>query len=299
MKESNIFKKARETQSKYQEFITPFALREFIKRELGDVKNKIIFDPCLGSGQLLYDLECKKKIGCEIQEKACECARENGIDEVYNQDYIFFDDSQITYDVVITNYPFSLTPSEEQKKEIEEKENIKKFTGKLDRVFIKKSFLNAQKGYYLAFPGILYRREEKEFREWIIENNYLESVYFLEKTNFENTNITILLLILSKEKKDNKVKLKRYKEYEEKQSEETTEEELIKNNFTISLPEIKENEEIDINKVNTELYQKHLNNFFTFLKKELELKDLLGDVFCGIPKREEIIKDLQERIKEL
>lgn len=302
MKESNIFQERQEEQKKYQEYITPNKLREFLSFEVGDVKDKIIFDPCVGSGQLLFNIEAKEKIGVEIQEKAAKLARENNI-KVFNQDYIFFDDSQIKYDVVITNYPFSLKPSKEQKKYLESQKEYKKFMGKLDRVFIKKSFQNAKKGFYLSFPGILYRREELEFRKWLIENNYLEGVYFLNNLDFENTNIAISLLILNKEKKNEKIKLKTFDNYQEVQSEEKTNQDFINNNFTISISPLEtKKEEIDIKKFNRELYQKEKDNYFNFIFKETEIKEMLNETpfpLVGFPNREEIIKDINERLRLL
>lgn len=39
----------------FAEFITPIPLREFLKKEVGDCKDKTIFDCAVGSGQLLYN----------------------------------------------------------------------------------------------------------------------------------------------------------------------------------------------------------------------------------------------------
>ncbi len=189
---------------KNAEFITPEVLRKWIAVKIGRVNT--VFDCSVGSGQLLQFIECDKKLGNDINERAIEFARSNGI-ECTLQDYITYDDTNITYDVAISNYPFSLKPTSEQAEHIRFNypflcNNQGKFVGVLDSVFISKSFLKASKGFYLAFPGITYRRQEFPFRKWLLDNRFIKSVGLLNNCGFKDTNISLLFLELDKGPQD-------------------------------------------------------------------------------------------------
>lgn len=195
----------RKQAKKNAEFITPQKLRDYLKEEVGDVKDKIIFDCSIGSGQLLYGIDAKYKIGVDIQDRKEVCLK-NGINEFYQNDYILFDDRNINYDICISNYPFSLRATDEQETYLKNYYGTKKINKTLDEHFIIKSFNKAkEKGFYLCFPGIAYRRTEKGFRINIIDNNYVEKAILLENCNFEATTINIWYLKLNKNKQDNNV----------------------------------------------------------------------------------------------
>ncbi len=57
----------------------------------------------------------------------------------------------------------------------------------------------------VCFPGIFYRGgAEKKIREYLIDNNYVESVISLAPNLFFGTSISVNILVLSKHKTDNK-----------------------------------------------------------------------------------------------
>jgi len=77
-------------------------------------KEDVVLDFGCGGGFLLKNLDCKKRIGVEINPSAAETARHNGI-EVYNQVDDVFDNS---VDIIISNNALEHThyPLDELKK---------------------------------------------------------------------------------------------------------------------------------------------------------------------------------------
>jgi len=189
------------------EFITPLKLREFIASKVkGDNLN--ILDISVGSGQLLFCLKDRINhlIGYDVNTEALNTAKLNFKEQItiYNEDYILASD--IKSDICISNYPFSLKPTKEQKEAILSHSFLKTFfvgkkdvTGLLDFIFILKSFNNVKEAFYLCFPGIAYRKNELNFRKYLIENNYIACYGMLNNCKFTHTSIPILYLHLKKE----------------------------------------------------------------------------------------------------
>lgn len=58
----------------------------------------------------------------------------------------------------------------------------------------------------IEFPGVLYRGgAEQKIRKYLIENNYIDTVIQLQSNMFFGTNIATCIIVLKKNKKDNKV----------------------------------------------------------------------------------------------
>lgn len=270
MKEYNIL----DEKKKLAQFITPIPLREFIKKEAG-VCN-VVFDCSVGSGQLIYELEASRKVGTDIDENAVIVAVQNGIDAIVC-DYIT-SDFDCLYDTAISNYPFSLKATSEQAECLEKDGFFKmflnkqgKFTGVLDFVFILKSFLKAQRGFYLCFPGIAYRGAEKKYREYLVKNKYVEKIALITNAGFEDTKIPILYLKLSK-KENTEVLISEIDIVENSITEKTVSySEIIKNDYNFStscyIEKKIEKEKIDILLVESETTK----NFESFVKNSLEL----------------------------
>ena len=198
------------------EFITPIKLREFIanKIKLDGHNNSCILDPAIGSGQLLANVHDRatKIYGFDIVEKLKEPLTHNFKDKIEYQckDFITANFNNLV-DIAVSNYPFSLKPTQEQIDYILQDNFLsqfydKKVTGVLDFIFILKSFALAQHGYYLCFPSIGYRQTEAKFRKYIIDNNYLEEYGIISNCKFEHTTISILFIKLSKHKTNKQVK---------------------------------------------------------------------------------------------
>lgn len=208
---------------KRAEYITPESMREFLKNKVAGSELTIL-EPAIGSGQLLFNLkeQIKEIDGFDVSSSALELARKNFSNiNAYNEDFITKPLTK-TYDLAIANYPFSLRPTEAQKEYIANDNFLKQFfikkqnndnlfndvivkvkpddvKGKLDFIFILKSFFYAREGLYFCFPGIGYRNEEEKFRKYLIENKYIKEFGMLHNCNFDHTSISILFLHLTKE----------------------------------------------------------------------------------------------------
>jgi hypothetical protein len=208
MKELDTHKKAKQL----AEFITPKKLREFLSTKVTKKHLKVL-EPAIGSGQLIFEIidKIENITGFDVNSELIEILKENFGDKLNfnNNDFI---KSEIAehFDLAISNYPFSLTPSEEQKQSILKDPFLSQFysgkvTGKLDIIFILKSFNVSDEGLYLCFPGIGYRDTETKFREYIIKNKFLVEFGLLENCKFEHTTISILFIHLNKNNQNKSV----------------------------------------------------------------------------------------------
>jgi hypothetical protein len=209
---------------KNAEYITPPALRQFLASKINK-DNITVLEPAIGSGQLLFALSEKISLidGYDINENALHTAKQNFGNKIniYNDDFIVCNIDK-TYDYAIANYPFSLKATDEQKLFIandrylsqfftqsnkKQKENllglhpstdISNIKGRLDFIFILKSFQYATEGLYFCYPGIGYRSEEEKFRKYLIENKFIKEYGIINNCKFEHTAIPILFLHLTK-----------------------------------------------------------------------------------------------------
>ena len=198
MKEHNNRKKA----NKFAEYITGSELRKYtaekVKKYCGD--NPSVFDGAAGSGQLEQFIQPSVFTAVEIQNEACEVLQENYPSaNVINND--FFVHTEIEqYDAIVMNPPFSLQfkeQSEEAKTEIQKLFPWKK-SGKVDDIFMLKSLQYSKRyGFYIMFPGIAYRSLELKMRELI--GNQLLELNTIENA-FEDTPISVIFIIIDKEK---------------------------------------------------------------------------------------------------
>ena len=139
----------------------------------------------------------------------------------------------------------------------------------------------------VVFPGIFYRGgTERKIRKYLVDNNFIEVIIALPSNLFYNTTVEVNILILSKNKKDTKVqfinankeefykkttknnillsehierivKIFREKEDIEYIARSVRKDEIVKNNYDLSINfyiETEEkNEEIDINELNAQI----------------------------------------------
>lgn len=252
MEEIDIRKKAKRN----AEFITPNQLRIFLsKKVMGE--NLTVLEPAIGSGQLIFNIldKCKYIHGFDINIESVNASIDNlkGIDTfIENTDFITCN-TWLNYDIAISNYPFSLIPNEEQKKYILNDPFLSSFydgkvTGKLDIIFILKSFHISSEGIYLCFPGIGYRGTERYFREYLVNNKFIKEYGLIENCKFEHTNIPILFLHLTKTPND---KTKSF--YLDLKTNEIIEEEVKEwdDQFTFYIPRKEQDKEV-INTVELE-----------------------------------------------
>lgn len=216
------------------EFFTPQTVSKLLARLVMEGKKNInkVYDPTCGSGSLL--LQMKKQFdehiidegffGQEINMTNFNLARMNMF--LHNVNYNNFSikrgDTLINplhkeekpFDAIVSNPPYSI-------KWIGDKDptliNDERFApaGKLapksyaDYAFIMHSlFYLSSKGRaaIVCFPGIFYRKgAEKTIRQYLIDNNFIDCVIQLPENLFFGTSIATCILVMAKNKTENKV----------------------------------------------------------------------------------------------
>jgi len=295
------------------EFFTPQSVSKLIAKLALHNQDKVnkIYDPACGSGSLL--LQAKKQFdehiieegffGQEINHTTYNLARMNMF--LHNINYDKFDiklgdtltnpkhDSFKPFDAIVSNPPYSIKWIGNDDPTLINDERFAPAgvlapKSKADFAFIlhSLSYLSAKgRAAIVTFPGIFYRGgAEKKIREYLIENNFIETIISLAPNLFFGTSIAVNILVLSKSKQDTKVQfidasnlfkkatnnniledehiekiLKVFATKEEIKhfSKNTTVEEIRENDYNLSVSSFVEpkdtREKIDINKVNQEL----------------------------------------------
>ncbi|QEY26028.1 type I restriction-modification system subunit M [Neisseria zalophi] len=211
------------------EFFTPQNVSKLIARLATHGQQKInkIYDPAAGSGSLL--LQAKKQFdehlieegfyGQEINHTTYNLARMNMF--LHNINYDKFEialgDTLLTpqfqeqkpFDAIVSNPPYSLKWIGSDNPTLI---NDDRFApagvlapkSKADFAFIMHSlsYLSAKgRAAIVAFPGIFYRGgAEQKIRQYLIDNNYIETVIALAPNLFFGTSIAVNIVVLSKHK---------------------------------------------------------------------------------------------------
>lgn len=260
----------RKIADKLAEYITGESLRRYVadkvKTYVGD--HPTIFDGAVGSGQLEQYIQPSYLYGVEIQEASCKTCRENFPKSTISCQSFFTYDDEIVADAVVMNPPFSLKFKdlpEEDRMQIQDEFPWKK-SGVVDDIFLLKSLRFTKRfAFHIMFPGPSYRKTEQMMRE-LIGNQLVE----LNQINnaFEDTQISVMFLVIDKEKTDKTCKRELY-------DCKTGCQLLVDNQWTISgdfweLPRLQEEKEvIDIDAVNSELDELALTHLENHLKSQL------------------------------
>jgi len=215
------------------EFFTPQQVSKLIAKLAINDQQKVnkIYDPACGSGSLL--LQAKKQFdehiiedgffGQEINHTTYNLARMNMF--LHNINYDKFDiklgdtlidpkhNDQKPFDAIVSNPPYSIKWIGTADPTLI---NDDRFApagvlppkSKADFAFIlhSLSYLSAKgRAAIVTFPGIFYRGgAEKKIREYLIDNNYIETIISLAPNLFYGTSIAVNILVLSKHKPDTK-----------------------------------------------------------------------------------------------
>ncbi len=169
-----------------------------------DVKE--VYDPTCGVGGLLkYFNDEVKKYGEEINADMCAIAATIPNSNIINTDTLkepkFLDKK---FEAIVANYPFSI------KWEPKEDERFKDLPclpppSYADYAFIFHIlYLLKDDGIasVLCFNGILYRKnKEKNLREYLVKNNFIDSIKAIKAKSFEDTNIPTTLIVFKKNRK--------------------------------------------------------------------------------------------------
>ena len=269
----------REISKKLAEYITGEELRKYVARKVKqylNIENPTVFDGAVGSGQLEQFVNPAILYGVDVQENSINSARQNFQNtELEIKSFFEYEKENLFVDCIIMNPPFSIKfkdLSVIEQKNIQKEFEWKK-SGVVDDIFVLKSLKYTKRyGFYILFPGVGYRRTEETFRK-IIGNNLAE----LNRIDnaFTDTTISVLFIVVDKEKTNNKV----FREiYDCKLDKQIFEDEWILEAecFWQQPQEERKVEGIDINALNNQTSELWING----VKKNLEL-----DVFlvkeCG------------------
>ena len=297
------------------EFFTPQCVSKLIARLAlyGQDKVNKIYDPAAGSGSLL--LQAKKQFdehiieegffGQEINHTTYNLARMNMF--LHNINYDKFDialgntlmnpqfGDDKPFDAIVSNPPYSVKwiGSDDPTLINDERfapAGVLAPKSKADFAFILHalSYLSAKgRAAIVSFPGIFYRGgAEQKIRQYLVDNNYVETVIALAPNLFFGTSIAVNILVLSKHKTDTKtqfidasslfksatnnnilepehieqiLKLFANKEDVPHLAKSVSFEEIVKNEYNLAVSSYVEQEDtrevIDIDKLNAEIKQ--------------------------------------------
>ena len=215
------------------EFFTPQTVSKLLARLVMVGKDKInkVYDPTCGSGSLL--LQMKKQyedhiledgfFGQEINMTNYNLARMNMF--LHNINYNNFDIKQgdtllnpqhleeKPFDAIVSNPPYSVKWVGDGDPTLINDDRFAP-AGKLapkskaDFAFIMHSLnhlSNKGRAAIVCFPGIFYRGgAEKTIRQYLVDNNFVEAVIALPDNLFFGTSIATTILVLAKNKLENK-----------------------------------------------------------------------------------------------
>ncbi len=215
------------------EFFTPQTVSKLLSRLVMDGKANVnkVYDPTCGSGSLL--LQMKKQFdehiieegffGQEINMTNYNLARMNMF--LHNINYNNFDikrgDTLLNpqhleekpFDAIVSNPPYSVKWVGDGEPTLINDDRFAP-AGKLapkskaDFAFIMHSLnhlSNKGRAAIVCFPGIFYRGgAEKTIRQYLVDNNFVEAVISLPDNLFFGTSIATTILVLAKNKLENK-----------------------------------------------------------------------------------------------
>ncbi|QEH45568.1 type I restriction-modification system subunit M [Aggregatibacter actinomycetemcomitans] len=213
------------------EFFTPQSVSKLIAKLALHGQDKVnkIYDPAAGSGSLL--LQAKKQFdehiiedgffGQEINHTTYNLARMNMF--LHNINYDKFDialgntllkpqfGDYKPFDAIVSNPPYSVKwiGSDDPTLINDERfapAGVLAPKSKADFAFILHalSYLSAKgRAAIVSFPGIFYRGgAEQKIRQYLVDNNFVETVIALAPNLFFGTSIAVNILVLSKHKTD-------------------------------------------------------------------------------------------------
>lgn len=316
------------------EFFTPQTVSKLLARLVMDGKKNInkVYDPTCGSGSLL--LQMKKQFdqniidegffGQEINMTNFNLARMNMF--LHNVNYNNFSikrgdtllnplhNDEKPFDAIVSNPPYSI-------KWIGDKDptliNDERFApaGKLapksyaDYAFIMHSlsYLSSKgRAAIVCFPGIFYRRgAEKTIRKYLIDNNFIDCVIQLPENLFFGTSIATCILVMAKNKTENKILfIDASKEFKKETNNNILEEKNIKN-IVEEFRDRKEKEYFSRYVDRTEIEENDYNlSVSTYVEKEdtrekIDIKVLNKEIEKNVKKINELRASIDEIVREL
>ena len=289
-------------------FYTDEKLAKMLADELSkspfDIKE--VYDPTCGAGNLLAVFSVDVvKYGQEINPEQAEVARQRR-----NNAHIATGDTLVNpaftdrkFRHIVANYPFSIKWQPAPDPRWNNAPTLPP-PSKADYAFILHILsMLAVDGVAvtLNFPGILYRgAREGKIREWLIRQNLIDSVTWIEGGYFEDTNVATALIVFKKNRTNTSIKFADH----EKQLEYTaTFDEVEANGFTLSPSTyiIVEEEKKEIDPIAIEMTARaevlrQLNAQLGLSKHSIELHTMLG--LPPLPPLSEFIKDIMNIVNK-
>ncbi len=216
------------------EFFTPQTVSKLLARIVTTGKEKInkVYDPTCGSGSLLLQMKKQFKehiieegfYGQEINMTNYNLSRMNMFlhDINYSEFSIKRGDTLLNplhnyerpFDAIVSNPPYSIkwignddpTLINDERYAPAGKLAPKKYA---DFAFILHSlnYLSSSgRAAIVCFPGIFYRKgAEKTIRQYLVDNNYIETIIQLPSNLFFGTGIATCIMVMAKNKTNNKI----------------------------------------------------------------------------------------------
>ena len=293
----------RDISKKLAEYITGIELRKYVAKKVKqyiNLEKPTAFDGAVGSGQLEQFVNPAILYGVDVQENSIDSAKENFKNtELEVKSFFEYEKENLIVDCVIMNPPFSIKfkdLSELEQKNIQSEFEWKK-SGCVDDIFVLKSLKYTKRfGFYILFPGVGYRRTEETFRKLI--GNKLVELNRIDNA-FTDTGISVLFIVVDKEKTNNKVYREIYDCKLDKQI--LTDEWILEDDCYWQQPqEEREVEEVDINALNTKASELWISG----VKKNLELDLFLVqecnaniDILGNIKRLKSICKEFERKLR--
>lgn len=316
------------------EFFTPQSVSKLLAKIVMDGKTSInkVYDPTCGSGSLL--LQMKKQFedhiieegffGQEINMTNFNLCRMNMFlhNINYNNFCIKRGDTLINplhnqekpFDAIVSNPPYSIKWIGDNDPTLINDERFAP-AGKLapksyaDYAFIMHSlyYLSSKgRAAIVCFPGIFYRKgAERTIRKYLIENNFIDTVIQLPENLFFGTSIATCVLVMSKNKTENKILfIDATKEFKK----ETNNNILTEENIGKIVKEFKERKDteyfsryVDIEEIKENDYNLSVS---TYVEKEdtrekIDIKVLNEEIKETVKKIDELRASIDEIVKEL
>lgn len=316
------------------EFFTPQTVSKLLARLVMEGKTNInkVYDPTCGSGSLL--LQMKKQFdehiieegffGQEINMTNFNLARMNMF--LHNVNYNNFSikrgdtllnplhKEEKPFDAIVSNPPYSIKWVGDADPTLINDERFAP-AGKLapksyaDYAFIMHSlaYLSSRgRAAIVCFPGIFYRKgAEKTIRQYLVDNNFIDCVIQLPENLFFGTSIATCILVMAKNKTENKILfMDASKEFKK----ETNNNILEEKNIRAIVEEFKNREEkkyfsryVDREEIVENDYNLSVS---TYVEKEdtrekVDIKVLNKEIEETVKKIDELRASINEIVKEL
>lgn len=236
-------------------------LKEYVKEDI-----KEVCDLCCGNGNLLEVFDNNvEKYGADIIEDFVDNCKNKfkNFEQNFLQKSIFENPFNRKFKYIVSNAPFGLKDK-----------NISDIYYNLDCAFIEKNIEYLSDDGVMAVintPSIFYRNKDKKFIKYLLQNNILECVEWLDnKEFFDDTSICVVIIIINKQKKDDFIILK-YEDTLEK----VNRLDLLKNDMNISkpYPELKK-EDINIREIYTQTCQSIIKTTELKIKQQKMIMEL-------------------------